>query len=93
MRAYPPRCFRLGALQIVRRAGAAESPTTTTIPPYWEYGRIFAGVAGQDIVIETAAGGMVTINLLEDDEDNDRELLHVDAPLAQSPCLVDSQLP
>ena len=73
--------------------GAAEPPTTTTVPLYGEYGRIFAGVEGQDIVIETAAGGMVTINLLEDDEDNDRELLRVDAPLAQSPCLVDSQLP
>ena len=40
--------------------GAAESPTTTTIPLYGEYGRIFAGVEGQDIVIETAAGGRVT---------------------------------
>jgi len=35
--------------------GAAESPTTTTIPPYGEYGRIFEGVEGQDIVKQPLA--------------------------------------
>jgi len=33
------------------------------------------------------------MDLFEGDKDKGRELLHVEAPLAQSPCLVDFQLP
>ena len=62
------------------------------IPPHGEYGQMFDGVKGQDIVIEAAADGAFLVHLFEGDEDDGTELFEADAPLFQSPCRINYQL-
>lgn len=63
------------------------------IPPYGEYGQMYDGVEGQDILIEIAADGGILVHLFEGDEDDGTELFEADAPPFHSPCRISYQLP